>query len=129
MSNLIDGGFGGVIYPVNPRGGTIFGLPAYACARRPAGDARPGDQSRSAASTRRRSIRECGRLGVPAALVIAAGFGEAGAAGAALEDELRRRPRAAGITLIGPNCMGVLATSSRLNAVGFVTLRPQSRTR
>jgi acyl-CoA synthetase (NDP forming) len=125
MSNLIEGGFGGVIYPVNPRGGTIFGLPAYAgLADLPAAPdlaiiALGGEHATP-------MIRECGLMGVPAALVIAAGFGEAGAEGAALEGRLAEATRAAGITLIGPNCMGALATSSHLNAVGFVTLRPQS---
>lgn len=123
MGNLIGSGFEGVIYPVNPRAGAIFGLPAYAgLADLPATPdlaiiALGGEQATTV-------VRECGRRGVPAALVIAAGFGEAGPQGAALEDELAAAARAAGITLIGPNCMGILATSSHLNAVGFVTLRP-----
>jgi acyl-CoA synthetase (NDP forming) len=124
MSNLIESGFDGVIYPVNPRGGTIFGLPAHArLSDLPATPdlaivALGGEHATS-------MVHECGHMGVPAALVIAAGFGEAGAKGAELESELAEAARTAGITLIGPNCMGVLATSSHLNAVGFVTLRPE----
>ena len=125
MSNLIGSGFAGVIYPVNPRGGTVFGLPAYArLADLPAAPELAIIALGSEHATP--MVRECERMGVPAALVIAAGFGEAGADGAALEDELAEAARLAGITLIGPNCMGVLSTSSRLNAVGFVTLRPQN---
>ena len=61
---------------------------------------------------------------MPAAIVIAAGFGEAGETGTELQQELVRAAAESGVTLVGPNCMGVLCTSARLNAVGFVTLRP-----
>ncbi len=56
---------------------------------------------------------------------VAAGFAEAGEAGAEAEAGLVETAHAAGVTLIGPNCMGLLATHSRLHAVGFLELRPQ----
>ena len=125
MRNLIDGGFGGALYPVNPRGGAIFGVPAHAgLADLPETPdlvivALGGAQAAAV-------VAECGRHGVPAAIVIAAGFGEAGDEGAALQQELARAADEGGVTLVGPNCMGVLCTSSHLSAVGFVTLRPEA---
>jgi succinyl-CoA synthetase alpha subunit len=123
MRSLLDGGFAGALYPINPRGGAIFGVPAYA------GLADPPQTpdlvivalgGAHAAAV----VRECGRHGVPAVIVIAAGFGEAGEEGAALQLELARAADESEVTLVGPNCMGVLCTSSHLSAVGFVTLRP-----
>lgn len=71
-------------------------------------------------------IADCGRHGVPAAIVIAAGFGEAGEEGVALQKELARAADDSGVTMVGPNCMGVLCSSAHLRAVGLVTLRPEA---
>jgi acyl-CoA synthetase (NDP forming) len=70
-------------------------------------------------------IEQCGARGVPVALVVAAGYSEAGEVGAALESELVRTAEECGVTLIGPNCMGLLAANIGLHAVGFLELRPQ----
>lgn len=70
------------------------------------------------------AIEQCGERGVRAALVVAAGFAEAGEEGAAYEAELVETARCWGITLIGPNCMGLLSLHSHLHAVGFLELRP-----
>ncbi|HZL06298.1 MAG TPA: DUF1801 domain-containing protein, partial [Coriobacteriia bacterium] len=125
IRNLIDGEFAGPIYPVNGRGGTVCGLPAFASigelptvpdlALIALGADKVNDV-----------IEQCGEGGIPVALVVAAGYSEAGEAGAALEAELVMTARASGVTLIGPNCMGLLATHSRLHAVGFLELRPQA---
>ena len=125
LSNLIDGGFQGALYPINPRGGTIFGVPAYAG---PADLPETPDLVIVALGGAHAAavIAECGSRGVPAAIVIAAGFGEAGEEGAALQQELAHVADESGVTLVGPNCMGVLCTSSHLSAVGFVTLRPEA---
>ena len=125
IGNLIDGGFPGPIYPVNGRGGTVFGLPVFASiAELPT----VPDLALVALSADKVStvIEQCGEKGIRAALVVAAGYSEAGEAGAEAEAELVMTARAAGVTLIGPNCMGILATHSRLHAVGFLELRPQA---
>ncbi|HSK47148.1 MAG TPA: acetate--CoA ligase family protein, partial [Coriobacteriia bacterium] len=124
MRNLIDGGFAGSIYPVNGRGGTVSDLPAFASiAELP--EAPDLALVAVGAAHVKSVIDQCGELGIPVALVVAAGFSEAGEAGAAAEAELVRTARDSGVTLIGPNCMGLLATHSRLHAVGFLELRPQ----
>lgn len=124
IHNIIDGGFPGPIYPVNGRGGEVFGLPAYASVE---DLPEAPDLALVAVGAARVSavIEECGRRGIPVALVVAAGFSEAGEEGAAAEAELVQAARAAGVTIIGPNCMGVLSTHSRLDAIGFLELSPK----
>ena len=124
LRNIIDGGFAGPIYPVNVRGGNVQGLPAYTgIAELPEAP----DLALVALGAAHVSgvIEQCGARGIPVALVVAAGFAEAGEAGAAAEAGLVETARTSGVTLIGPNCMGMLATHSQLHAVGFLELQPQ----
>lgn len=125
LRNLIEGGFAGPIYPVNGRGGAVQGLPAYSSI---ADLPKAPDLALVAlgATHVKAVIEQCGERGIPAALVVAAGFAEAGEEGAAAEAELVETARTAGVTLVGPNCMGLVATHSRLHAVGFLELRPQA---
>jgi acyl-CoA synthetase (NDP forming) len=107
LANLLASGFSGPIYPVNPRHQVIQGGPAYpdlsSCPK-------PPDLALVAvpAPLVTGVIDQAGRLGVRAVCVISAGFAETGGGGRARQDELRRRARAAGVRLIGPNCMGLL---------------------
>lgn len=125
LRNIIDGGFSGPIYPVNGRGGVVRDLPAYSSV---VDLPETPDLALVAVSASHVPgvIEQCGERGVPAALVVAAGFAEAGEEGAALEAELAATARASDIALIGPNCMGLLSTHSKLHAVGFLELRPQA---
>jgi acyl-CoA synthetase (NDP forming) len=124
LRNLIAGDFAGPILPVNGRGGTVQGLLAYpSIAELP--EAPDLALVALGASHVNGVVEQCGERGIPVALVVAAGFAEAGEAGAAAEAELVDTARASGVTLIGPNCMGLVATHSRLHAVGFLELRPQ----
>jgi len=125
MRNLTHGGFAGPIYPVNGRGGTVCGLPAF-CSIADLPEAPDLALIALGAAHVISVIEQCGERGIPAALVVAAGFSEAGAEGIDAEAELVRTARDAGVTLIGPNCMGLLATHSNLHAVGFLELRPQA---
>ncbi len=124
MRNLINGGFPGPIYPVNGRGGTLWDLPAYASV---ADLPQAPDLALVALAAPRVNdvVEQLVERGTPAALVVAAGFSEADDEGAALEVQLVETACAGGVTLIGPNCMGMLATHSRLHAVGFLELSPE----
>ena len=123
IHNLVDGGFAGPIYPVNGRGGMVGDLMAY-----PSIADLPETPDLALVAVKaaqvNAAIEQCGQRGIPAALVVAAGFSEAGEAGAALEAEMVETVRRWGITLIGPNCMGLLSLHSHLHAVGFLELRP-----
>jgi len=61
-------------------------------------------------------ITDCGESGVGAAIVVSAGFSEAGGQGTAIEAEMLRRARRYGLRILGPNCLGVIRTDIGLNA-------------
>lgn len=110
VANLLRGGFGGSVFPVNPAAGQIAGLPAYASV----GELpEPPDLALVAvrAESVPEAVRECAEAGVKAVVVVSTGFGETGADGRATELELARFARASGMRLVGPNCMGVVNTT------------------
>ncbi|GGL23128.1 acetyl-CoA synthetase [Halarchaeum grantii] len=61
-------------------------------------------------------VRDAGEAGVPNVVVVTAGFGEAGSEGANRERDLVALAEEYDITLVGPNCLGVMSTRSGLNA-------------
>ena len=107
LDNLIRDGFAGGVFPVNPRATEIAGRPSYPSI---AAIGRPIDLAivTVPADAVEAVIRDCAASGVRAAVVISAGFAEAGARDA--EQRLRQLARGAGMRLVGPNCMGVLST-------------------
>jgi len=123
LRNLLDGGYDGAIYPVNAKGGEFLGLRAYSSlAELPVAPdlvlmAVGGHQVKGV-------LEDCGRRGVRAVVVLAAGFSETGEEGAALERELLDIAGRYGITVIGPNCMGLLSNERSFHATGFVALHP-----
>ena len=131
--NLLDSGFDGPVYPVNPASEVVQSVRAYPSL----GDV-PGEVDLAVVAVPAPSVpevtRECARKRVPAMVVISAGFSETGEDGGTLEREVLAICREAGIRLLGPNCLGVLNTggAARLNAtfgpgmppsgdIGFVT--------
>ena len=124
LANLVASGFAGPVYPVNPRHPLIQGMTAYPDL---ASCPQPPDLAVVAvpAPLVTGVVDQAGRLGVRAVCVISAGFAEVGSEGRALQDELRRRARATGVRLIGPNCMGLLngGPDPRFNA-SFSTVFP-----
>ncbi len=63
------------------------------------------------------AIRDCGKAGVPFAIVLTAGFRETGGEGRALEAELTRAVAESGVRIIGPNCQGMISIQDRVWAV------------
>lgn len=107
--NLLYAEFNGSVYPVNPKAKAILGVHAYASlADIPAAIdlAVLIVPATGVLSVVDQAIAK----GVKALVVISAGFKEIGPEGAALEAALRDKVRAAGIPLIGPNCLGVINT-------------------
>ena len=124
LQNILAGGYEGAIYPVNPKGGEFFGIPVAASLEEvPAAP----DLALLAvgAGQLRGVIEQCGRAGVRAAVAIAAGFSETGSAGIEAERELAQAAADGGVTLIGPNCMGIIANATQLHATGFIALHPR----
>ncbi|GII54229.1 GNAT family N-acetyltransferase [Planotetraspora thailandica] len=120
LHNLIAGGFDGPIYPINPRAADLEGLEAY-----PDLSAAPGQAELAVVAVPAAAVqdvaRDCARHGVRSLVVVSAGFAEAGHADR--EAELLRICREAGMRLVGPNCLGVVSTTAKLNA-GFLPRQP-----
>jgi acetyltransferase len=135
---LVDKGYAGKIYPVNPKyerishpGGELRCYPTVGDIPDPVDMAIVTVPARFVID----QVRALGKKGVPAAIIYSSGFGEMGDAGHALEDELVAVAREGNVRLCGPNCLGlvnsfdrVIATFSQYGSgavlegpVGFVT--------
>ncbi|WP_303163477.1 acetate--CoA ligase family protein [uncultured Sutterella sp.] len=114
LKRLIEFGFKGGIYPVNPKGGEIKGLRAY----KTVADLPDGvDLAVIVVNASRvlEAVDECHAKGIKGLVVISAGFKETGAEGAKLELELLERVRAHGMRMVGPNCLGVVNTNPEIS--------------
>ncbi len=117
LNNLVEGGYvqKGAVYPINPKADEVLGLKAYASVMDVPDDIElaviviPYTYVPDA-------LRVCGQKGIPAAIVISAGFREAGMEGLERERELIDIAKECGIRLIGPNCLGVIDTITPMNA-------------
>jgi acyl-CoA synthetase (NDP forming)/GNAT superfamily N-acetyltransferase len=120
--------FAGPVYPVHPVESTVDNRAAY-----PSLSAAPGPTDLAVvavpASAVPDAVRDAAAAGAAGVVVISAGFAELGAAGAAAQDALLFTCRAAGVRLIGPNCMGVANTDPavRMNATLAAALPPRGR--
>lgn len=123
LRNLLDGGFAGTIYPVNPRGGVYFGVQAY-----PSLADLPEAPDLALVAVGGKQVKglveECGQRGVRAVVILTAGFSETGSEGAELEQEIIETATHHGLTLIGPNCLGLMSNDRSLHATGMVALHP-----
>ena len=105
LRNVLTGGFGSRVVPVNPAGGQILGVEAVPALNGPVDLALISVPAASAEL----AVADAARAGCLAAIVLASGFGETGSAGKAVEARLVETARAAGMRLVGPNCMGVVS--------------------
>lgn len=117
LHNLLAGGFTGRIVAVHPSASSIAGVPAYARVTDISEDIDLAVICVPCANVSA-VVDDCITKGIKALVVISAGFGETGASGRALEQEILEKVRRAGIRMIGPNCMGIINTDPaiRLNA-------------
>ncbi len=122
VRNLKNGGYPRPIYPVNPRGGEILGLPVYPSILDVPDPVELGVVMIPAPLVPD-ALSECGRRGLKAVIVITGGFKEAGPEGAALEERLKQIADAYGMRLIGPNCVGVMDAHLPLDTT-FITAMP-----
>lgn len=107
--------FEGTLYLINPKHPTVLDRPAF-----PSVSALPTVPDLVVIATPAAGIpallRECGKKGVPAAVVVSAGFKEIGPEGAALEKQVIEAAAESGMRIIGPNCLGVMIPHLKLNA-------------
>jgi len=119
--NLMSTPFGGPVYPVSSTRPSVLGIKAY-----PKISAVPGPVDLAVittpASTVPSLINECADVGVPAAVIISAGFKETGPAGAELERQVVAHARRGNMRIIGPNCLGVMNPITGVNATFAATI-------
>ena len=124
--NILDGGFNGPVYPVNPSSEVIQSVPAYksvlGC---------PGQVDLAFIVVPAQFViqvaKECAQKGVKALVVISAGFSEVGGEGKQLQQDLIEVCRESGMRLVGPNCMGVVNTETRIGLNGqFSPFQPMA---
>ncbi len=115
LSNIINDGFAGQIYPINPKAPEILGKKCYKNLTEA-----PGGIDLVVVAVGRDLVipvlKEAGEKGAKAAIIITAGFGETGEEGKKLQNEMVEIVKKHGITMVGPNCLGVLNPWHKLNA-------------
>ncbi len=123
MKNFLDGKFDGKIYAVNIRKTEVLGLKAYASVGLIAD---PIDLAVIATPSRTVPdvLEQCGKAGIKGVIIISAGFKEIGAEGKELEGRISEIKEKYDLRIIGPNCLGVIRPSNRLNAT-FISKMPK----
>jgi acetyltransferase len=115
LNNIVQYDYGGSVYPINPKAQEILGLKAY-----PDLTSVPSKIDLAVIALPAPAVmdvlKQCGKKGVDSIIVISAGFKETGPEGARLEEELAIQAKELGIRVVGPNCLGIIDTTSSLNA-------------
>lgn len=122
VRNLLEHGYEGPVYPVNPQADEILGLKVYADV---AGVPDPVDLAVIVvpAPLVEGVLDACGRRGVKAVIIVSGGFREVGPEGEAREKRIKALAEQHDIRLLGPNCIGTIDTHTPLNST-FVTGSP-----
>ncbi len=118
VDNLIQGGFEGTIYPVNPTANEILGWKAYPTVRDIPGRVDLG-VSLVASEETTKVVENCAAKGIKGLIIMSGGFSEAGEEGKILEENLVAKARHLGIRIMGPNVIGPINPSRNL-IVSFV---------
>jgi len=115
LTNLLRTPFGGPVYPINPKRKSVLGVPCW-----PDIASVPERVDLAVICTPAASvpdlIKKCADVGVGAAIIISAGFKEAGPQGVELERRVKEEARKAKLRIIGPNCLGVMSPLRGMNA-------------
>ncbi|MCP4717682.1 MAG: CoA-binding protein, partial [Deltaproteobacteria bacterium] len=123
--NILNGGFQGVLYPVNPKARSVQSIKAY-----PSLTKIPDEvdlaiiivPSKAVAAV----VEEAGKKGTRGVIVITAGFKEVGGEGIELEHRLQQVAAKYNISMVGPNCLGVINNSADvLMNASFATKMPK----
>lgn len=125
IKNLIDFGYKGEIYPINPKADEIRGLKAY----KSISDC-PDDidvvHMVIPAKFVPQAVEDCGKKGVKHIIINSGGFSETGAEGAAIEKDFLARAAKYGIRILGPNCQGVINSDPGIRAYcNFTFTKPE----
>lgn len=112
--NIIEAGFKGVVYPVNPSSKSVSGVRCY-----PDIEDLPETPDLGVvivpAPTVPDTVERLGKAGARGVIIISSGFREQGEAGAALEEDVVQRAAKYKMSVVGPNCFGVINTAPDVN--------------
>lgn len=121
LKNIVNSGFQGKVYPINPKAEEILGIKSYKSVL----DV-PEDIDMAVivvpASIALDAAEECGKKGVKYLIVISAGFKEIGGEGIERERKLVEIARKYGMRIVGPNCLGIIDTYTPINASFSATM-------
>jgi acetyltransferase len=115
MHNLIQDGYPGKIFPINPRHKTLWKLEAFPSLLELES---PVDLVIMAApiASAPQIVKECKKIGAGGVLIISAGGKETGTKGRELESAIKNEAKDSGLRIIGPNCLGIVCSQAKLNA-------------
>ena len=115
FKNIIESGYKGRLYPINPKHEIILGVKAYKSI-----EELGARVELAIIATRPQTVpdivEQCGHSGIKNVVIITAGFREAGHSGAALERKTLEIARSYNIRVLGPNCLGIIRPELGLNA-------------
>lgn len=126
IKNLLDFGFQGGIYPINPKADEIRGIKAYKSILDVPGQV---DVAHMVIPARfvPMAVEECGKKGVKHIIINSGGFSETGPDGAKIEEAFLEKARAYGIRIFGPNCQGIINSDPAVRAYcNFTFTFPES---
>jgi acetyltransferase len=115
LVNLLEGGFSGQIVPVNPLADELLGLHCLRDLKAHTGSIDLSIIAVPAPSVRQ-AVESSIKAGAKAVVVITAGFREVGPEGGKMQLEIAQLCSAAGVRLLGPNCLGLINTHHNMNA-------------
>lgn len=116
LRNLVGGGYRGVVYPINPKHEAVMGIPCY-----PDVKSLPKTPDLAVIMTPAKQVPEivknCGEAGILGIIIMSAGFKESGEEGKILEEKVKTEAgNFPGMSVIGPNCLGVIVPGLYINA-------------
>jgi acetyl coenzyme A synthetase (ADP forming)-like protein len=115
LRNVVESGYQGTVYPINPKADEILSLKCY-----PSVLAVPEPIDLVVIVIPDRlvipALEDCGKKGVPGVVIISAGFREAGLEGVRRERQVTELAKQFGMRVVGPNCLGIIDTVIPLNA-------------
>ena len=119
VKNMMDAGFGGEVFPINPSYKEVLGMKVY-----PSVLDVPGDIDLALIMIGSRSVpgvlRQCAGKNIKAVVVVADGFAERDEEGVRLQEEVVSIARGAGMRVIGPNTAGIVNTANGLNPCPYI---------
>jgi acyl-CoA synthetase (NDP forming) len=118
IRNVLANGYPGKVYPVNPKGGEILGLPVS-----PAISALPDGVDLAVvilpAEASPKALRDCAAKGIRHVALMAGGFAEVDESGAQIQRELLEIIRETGVRVLGPNISGHTSTPQSYTSAFF----------